>query len=84
MGGLLAFLLILIIIVGFVLISIVGSILGGFVNLFRSGRRAGPASGANRNATSTTGQAQSQEGVRRMKKFKNAAEDADYEILDEE
>jgi hypothetical protein len=81
MGGLLAFLLILIVIVVFVVISILGSILGGFLNLFGLRKNSGKTSGSNRNAT--TGTAQSKDGATRMRKFKNVAEDADYEIIEE-
>ena len=65
-------------------LSLVGSIVGGILNFFgiRSNKRR---SFSNRNSSADDlkqGSHQSKEGARRMRKFKNEAEDTDYEIVE--
>lgn len=79
------FFFILILIIFFVALNLLGSILSGILRFFGigSGKRRNSSnkksSGENPEQTSR----QSQEGARRMRKFKNAAEDADFEVMND-
>ena len=83
MGAFLLFLLVLILIIIVLALSLIRSIVGGILSFL------GIKSNKRRNYSNRTGEnfkqnqnSQSQEGARRMHKFKNTAEDADYEIID--
>jgi len=79
-----SFFLILILIIILVVLSLVGSIVGGILNFLGIGSNK-RRNFSNRNAAGEDLKQhsyQSQEGVKRMRKFKNAAEDTDYEIID--
>ena len=84
MAAFFLFFLILILIVIFIALSLVGSIVGGILNFLGIGSNK-RRNFSNRNAAEEDLKQhsyQSQEGARRMREFKNAAEDADYEVID--
>ncbi|MDR0412843.1 MAG: hypothetical protein LBH61_03455 [Dysgonamonadaceae bacterium] len=83
MGAFFIFLLILILVIVFVAVSLVGSILGGILKFLGFGsNRRGDASGRNFSGQNPEQPPhQSQEGAKRMRKFKNTAEDADFETI---
>jgi hypothetical protein len=81
MGAFLSLLLVLILIIFFLALSLIGSIVRGVLNFF------GIKTSKRRNYSNRTDEDfkqnhQSQEGARRMHKFKNTAEDTDYEVID--
>ncbi len=80
------FFLVLILIVVFIVLSFVGSILGGILNFFGIGsnKRRNFSNKNSSEKNSSQGSHQSQEGAKRMRKFKNIAEDADYEVMKNE
>jgi len=80
----LLFFLILILVIIFIAFSLIGGILRAILSLFgiSSNKRR---NFSNRNSFEEDlkqGSHQSQEGARRMRKFKNAAEDTDYEVIE--
>jgi len=81
MGAFFLFILVLILVVIFLVLSLIGNIVGGILNFFgiKSSRRR---NFSNRSDGNFKQNSQSEEGARRMHKFKNTAEDADYEIVD--
>ena len=81
MGAFLLFLLILILIIIFLALSLIGSIVSGILSFLgiKSNKRRNFSNRTNENFKQDS---QSEEGARRMHKFKNTAEDADYEIVD--
>ena len=83
MGAFLLFLFILILIIVFMVLSLAGSIVGGILNFLGiSTNKRKNFSNRNSSGKDLKQNRQSQEGARRMRKFKNAAEDADYEVID--
>jgi hypothetical protein len=81
MGAFLLFLLVLILIIIFLALSLVGSIVGGILNFFgiKTNKRRNYSNRSDENFKQNH---QSKEGARRMHKFKNTAEDTDYEVID--
>jgi len=81
------FLLILILVVFFIVLSFVGGILRGILGLFgirsRKRKRRFFSEENYSDEKESPVSPQSEEGARRMRKFKNAAEDADYEEVDD-
>jgi len=80
MGAFFLFIVILILIILFLALGFVGSIVGGILKFFgiNVGKRK-TASGRNRYEEDLKQVYRSEEGTRRMRKFKNTAEDAEYE-----
>jgi len=84
MAAFFLFLLILILVIFFIALSLVGSILRGIFSFFGIGsRKRKRFSNENSSDEDVMSEAhQSREGARRMRKFKNTAEDTDYEIIE--
>ena len=79
MVAFLLFLLILILIVFFMVLSLAGSIIGGILNFLGIGKLKNYSNKTNKNLKQDP--PRSQEGAIRMRKFKNTAEDTEYEII---
>ena len=81
MGAFFLFLLVLILIIVFLALSLIRGIVGVIFSFFgiKSNRRRTFSNRTNENFKQDS---QSEEGARRMHKFKNTAEDAEYEIVD--
>ena len=81
MGAFLLFILVLILVIIFLFLSLVGNIVNGILSFFgiKSDKRRAASTGSEGNPKQNS---QSEEGAKRMLKFKNTAEDADYEIVE--
>jgi len=85
MGAFLIFLLAIIVLIIFIAYSLINSILGGIANFFGIGskrRRYYSNRGGYSEEESQQYSSRSEESVKRMRKFKNTAEDADFEIIE--
>jgi hypothetical protein len=85
MAAFFLFLLVLILIVVFVVLSLVGGILRGilrFLGIGGSSRRRNFSYKNSSEENVHSSAHQSREGAIRMRKFKNTAEDTDYEIIE--
>ena len=84
MAAFFLFFLILILVIILMVLSLVGNIVGGILNFFGIGSNK-RRNFSDRNSSGEDlkqGSHQSKEGARRMRKFKNTAEDTDYEIIE--
>ena len=81
MGAFLLFLLFLVLIVFFIVLSLAGSIIGGVLNFLGIGSRKRRNYSSKTNKNLKQDPPRSQEGAIRMRKFKNTAEDTEYEVI---
>ena len=84
MAAFFLFLLVLIFVIFFIILSLVGGILRGILRFFGIGSNR-HRSFSYKNSTEehvNSSAHQSREGAIRMRKFKNTAEDTDYEIIE--
>ena len=84
MGTFLLFLLILLLVIFLMVLNLAGGILRGILGFFGIGSRKHKHSSSKKNYSEEAAKPnQSVEGAKRMRKFKNAAEDADYEVVND-
>ncbi len=82
MGAFLLFLLVFLLVIILIAFSLVGNILRGILDFFGIGSRKQSRFSNKNHSGEDARPHQSAEGAKRMRKFKNAAEDTDYEMIE--